>query len=122
MLKIPIAINNIHKFLLDDYLQLLDTSIQTCTKTNSDKYLEYIDLCNIVIEHHNGYKTGMGENNFYDFLGIIPTNLSVMTNGFLAGMETKRNAKEIRIYRLLITEYSHGLVEKLDKLESPVNE
>ena len=121
MLKEPIAINNIHKFLLKEYLQFLDTTIKTCTKSNIDKYLEYIDLCNIVIEHHNGYKKGMGENNFYDFLGIIPTNLSLMSNGFLAGMETKRNAKQIRIFRLLITEYSHDLVEKLDKLE-PINE
>ena len=59
----------------------------------------------------------MGENNFYDFLAIIPTNISVMTNGFLAGMETKRNAKEVRLYRMMLTDYAHDLVSKLEKLE-----
>ena len=118
MLKEPIAINDIHKFLLDDYLQLLDSTIQQCTKKHLSRYSDYIDLCNLVIDHHNGYKKGMGENNFYDFLGIIPTNLSIMTNGFLAGMETKTNSKTIRLYRLMLTEHSFALVEKLDKLES----
>ena len=117
MLKEPIAINNIHKFLLDDYLQLIDNTVKTCAKKNTSKYSDFIDLCNIVIEHHNGYKQGKGENNFYDFLAVIPTNLSIMTNGFLAGMENKRNAKELRICRLMLTEYSHELVSNLEKLK-----
>jgi hypothetical protein len=37
----------------------------------------------VLIEYHNDYGKGIKENNFYDWLMIIPINLSVATNGFL---------------------------------------
>lgn len=117
MFKEPIAINNLHEYLLKDYLDLLAVSIKECTGKNNGKFLDYIDVCNIIIEHHNGYRKHSGSGNFYDFLAIIPTNMSVMTAGFLAGMETKRNAKDLRTTRYILTEYAHDLVEQLDKIE-----
>ena len=116
MFKEPIAINNLHKYLLDEYLQLLSTAVKECTGRNISKYNDYVDIANVVIEHHNGYQKHSGSGNFYDFLAIIPTNMSIMTTGFLAGMETKRNAKELRTTRFMLTDYAHTLVSQLDKI------
>lgn len=117
MLKSPIAINNLHKFLLVEYLELSKTTVKQCTGNNTSRYKDYIDICNVIIDHHNHYKHGSREGNFYDFLSIIPTNMSVMTAGFLAGMETKMNAKNVRTSRFMLTEYAHGLVAQLEKMD-----
>ena len=48
---------------------------------------------------------------------ILPINLSVMTNGYFAGLETKRNAKSIRVYKVLLDKYLEDLVLDLSELE-----
>ena len=48
---------------------------------------------------------------------ILPVNISVMTNGFFAGIETKRNAATIRAYRVLLNEMLQDLIDKVEKLE-----
>ena len=52
---------------------------------------------------------------------ILPINLSVLTNGYLAAMETKRNAPLIRSYKLLLNEMLQKTVDKIEKLD-PINE
>jgi len=52
---------------------------------------------------------------------ILPINLSVMTNGFLAAIETKRNKSVVHSYRVLLNEILHDVVEKIEKIE-PVYE
>ena len=52
---------------------------------------------------------------------ILPINLSVMTNGFFAGLETKSNSAIIRSYRLVLEQMVQDTVNKLDVLE-PTNE
>ena len=52
---------------------------------------------------------------------ILPINLSVMTNGYLAGIETKRNAAIVRSYKVILNDMLHDLVDGLEKLQ-PVNE
>ena len=44
-----------------------------------------------------------------------------MTNGFLAGIETKRNASVVRAYRVLLNEMVQDVVDKIEKLE-PIND
>ena len=48
---------------------------------------------------------------------VIPINLSVATNGFFAGIETKRNAAVIRAYKVLLEQMIHEVAEKLYELE-----
>ena len=52
---------------------------------------------------------------------IIPINVSVATNGFFAGLETKRNASMIRAYKLVLDEMLLDVVDKIDKID-PTNE
>ena len=75
----------------------------------------------IVIEYHNNYGKGVRENNYWDWIMILPINLSVLTNGYLAGIETKSNATVVRSYKVLLNEMVQDVVDKIEKLE-PINE
>ena len=44
-------------------------------------------------------------------------SLSVATNGFFAGVETKSNAALVRAYRLVLNELVQDTVDKIDKIE-----
>jgi len=112
----PTCISIEHSILLKDYLDTLINGIEDITGSNKSKFQDYVDVCNVVIAHHNGYKKHSSSQNFYDFMSIIPTNMSVMTTGFLAGIETKRNAKRARAYRLFFTNYAYELVERLNNI------
>ena len=85
------------------------------------KWKAYKEIFEIIIEYHNNYGKGLKENNYWDWLMIIPINLSVMTNGFFAGVETKGNGSKVRAYRVLLADMLIELVDKIDKLE-PVND
>ena len=84
---------------------------ETSTQTRYQNYLEVVDL---VMEYHNGYGSGVRENNFYDWLMIIPINLSVATSGFFAGVETKTNAASIRAYKVVLEQMLQETVKRLD--------
>mgnify|MGYP003650396320 FL=1 len=49
---------------------------------------------------------------------IIPINLSVATNGFFAGVETKRNRAVIRTYKVVLEEILQETVDKISLLET----
>jgi hypothetical protein len=80
-----------------------------------------LDIFDIVIDYHNNYGSGVKEDNWYDWVMILPINISVMTNGYLAAIETKRNSALVRSYRLILTEIVHEVVDKIEKLE-PIND
>ena len=81
------------------------------------KYNNYLDVVDTVIEYHNEYGTKAKGNNYYDWLMIIPINLSVATNGFLAGLETKGNSTIIRSYKTILQELVHEVANKIDNLK-----
>ena len=63
-----------HKQIIEIYLEMCKQFAQEiATKT---KYNNYLDVINTVIEYHNNYGQGAKENNFYDWLMILPINLS----------------------------------------------
>lgn len=93
------------------------TAVAEVTKRNTSKFNDFIDVANIIIEHHNSYKHDMSEGNFYDFMSIIPTNMSVAIQGFMAGIETKRNSVKVRAYRVMLTNYAFDLVNSLGKIK-----
>ena len=85
------------------------------------KYQNYIEVLRTINEYSNNYGHGVKENNFYDWLMIIPINTSVATNGFFAGIETKSNAAVVRAYKVVLDQMLHETVEKLDLLQ-PTND
>ena len=111
----PIYANEQHKQAIETYLLLCqEFSKDISTKS---KYYNYLDIVDIILEYHNNYGSGLKENNFYDWLMIIPINMSIMTNGFFAGAETKANSAIIRAYKLVLDEMLQDVVVKIEKIE-----
>ncbi len=105
----------------EEHKQIIETYILMCTEFSKEvstkaKYNNYLDVIDTILEYHNNYGKGV-ERNWYDWLMIIPINLSVATNGFFAGLETKRNASTLRAYKTVLNEMVQDVTEKIDALE-----
>ena len=113
----PIYASSEHQTIIEAYM----TMCQEFAKEVSSKsrYNNYLDVVDIIIEYHNNYGSGIRENNWYDWLMIIPINLSVATNGFFAGIETNKNRAVVRAYKIVLNELIADVVLKIDNLKQP---
>jgi len=116
----PIYASQEHQASIEVYITMCkEFAKEVSSKT---KFLNYLEVVSIITEYHNNYGKGVRESgNFYDWLMIIPINLSVATNGFFAGIETKRNAAVVRAYKVVLDQMLQEVVDKIDKLE-PTND
>jgi hypothetical protein len=104
-----------HQAIIDTYLSLcMQFAKEVSTKA---KYEAYLDVLDIILEYSNNYGSGTRENNWYDWLLIIPINTSVATNGFFAGLVTKSNRPTINSYKLVLDEMIAEVVDKIDNLK-----
>ena len=106
----------------EEHRQIIETYVLMCTEFSKEvstkaKYNNYLDVLDTILEYHNNYGKGVKENNWYDWLMIIPINLSVATNGFLAGLETRSNSATLRAYKTVLNEMVHDVTGKIDALE-----
>jgi len=116
----PIYSSEEHKSIVDVYVMMCKQFVQEVT--TQARYRNYLEVIDVIIEYSNGYGQGVRENgNFYDWITIIPINLSVATSGFFAGIETKTNSASIRAYKVVLDQMLQEVVGKLDNLE-PTNE
>ena len=114
----PIYANNEHKVIIETYITMCkEFAKEVSTKSRYENYLEVVE---IILEYHNNYGAEK-EENYWDWLMIIPINLAVATNGFFAGVETKSNSAVVRAYRLVLDELTQNTVDKIDKIE-PIND
>jgi hypothetical protein len=112
----PIYANDEHRVIIETFMKMcLEFAKDVSTV---DRYENYLEVVEIVIEYSNAYGETPNEQNFWDWLMIIPINLSVATNGFFAGVETKKNAAVVRAYRLVLNELVQDTVDKIDKIET----
>ena len=111
----PIYASEEHRTIIDTYMIMC----QEFTKEVSSKsrYNNYLDVVETIVEYHNSYGSGVKENNWYDWLMIIPINMSVATNGFFAGLETNSNRALIRAYKTVLNEMVSETVDKIDELK-----
>ena len=115
----PIYANNEHRVIVDTYITMCkEFAKEVSTKSRYNNYLEVVE---IILEYSNHYGEGQRENNFWDWMLIIPINLAVATNGFFAGVETRSNAAVVRAYRVVLDELVQDTVTKIDKIE-PIND
>ena len=115
----PIYANDEHRVIIETYITMCkEFAKEVSTKSRYNNYLEVVE---IIVEYSNHYGEGQRENNFWDWLLIIPINLAVATNGFFAGVETRSNAAVVRAYRILLDELTQDTVNKIDKIE-PIND
>ncbi len=111
----PIYTSEEHKTLINLYLS---TCKEFCKDiTTKSRYNNYLEVLETIIEYHNSYGSGVKENNFFDWLMIIPINASVATNGFLAGIETKRNAATLRSYKIILEQLLQEIIDKIGDFE-----
>ena len=111
----PIYANQEHKQSIETYLILCQEFVKDIS--TKSRYNNYLDVLDIIIEYHNNYGSGLKENNFFDWLMIIPINLSVATSGYFAALETKGNASILRAYKVVLDDMLEEVVDKIDKLE-----
>jgi len=107
--------NQKHKQTIEKYLLMCKEFVkESSTKLRYKNYLEVIDL---ILEYHNSYGSGTKEHNFFDWLMIIPINVSVATNGYFAALETKKNSSMLRTYKIVLDELLQETVSKIDSIE-----
>ena len=117
MLLKPISLNYKHEIALRVYLEMITTTIKDITKDES-KYNDFIDVANIIIDHHNNYKSDvLGVANYQDFLSLIPTHFTVMINGYLTGLENETNRSTVRVYKHILSEEGYNFIDKVQDLE-----
>ena len=115
----PIYANNEHEIIISSYILMIKEFVRDVS--NDTRWHNFLEVLDILIEYHNNYGKGVRENNYWDWLMILPINLSLMTNGFLAGIETKGNASIVRAYKVLLNDMVQDVVNKIEKLE-PLND
>ena len=113
----PIYASAEHKTIIDTYMMMCQEFAKEVSSTS--RYNNYLDVVDIIIEYHNNYGSGVKENNWFDWLMIIPINMSVATNGFFAGIETNTNRAVVRAYKTVLNELISDVVDKIDNLKEP---
>ena len=111
----PIYASEEHKAIIESYMIMCKEFAKDVSSKST--YYNYLDVLETIIEYSNNYGAGTRENNWYDWLMIIPINLSVMTNGFFAGLETNKNRAVIRAYKTVLNEVVGEVVDKIDGLK-----
>jgi len=115
----PIYSSEEHRLIVESYITMCKQfTEEVASQTRYKNYLEVIDL---ITDYSNGYGEGVRENNFYDWIVILPINISVATSGFYAGIETKTNSAVIRAYKVVLEQMLTETVTRLDSLE-PAND
>jgi len=111
----PIYSSEEHKNIIETYILMCTEFVKDAT--TQKRYQNYLEVLDIIIEYHNNYGAGVKENNWYDWLMIIPINLSVATNGFFAALETKTNAPVLKAYKTVLNEMVFDVTDKIDSLK-----
>ena len=112
----PIYANDEHRVIIETYITMCkEFAKEVSTKSRYNNYLEVVE---IILEYSNHYGEGQRENNFWDWMLIIPINLAVATNGFFAGVETRSNSAVVRAYRVVLDELVQDTVNKIDSIET----
>tara|TARA_R110001583_G_scaffold115588_1_gene266125 strand:- start:693 stop:1049 length:357 start_codon:yes stop_codon:yes gene_type:complete len=111
----PIYASAEHQTIIETYMLMCREFAKDVS--SKSKYNNYLEVLDVIIEYHNNYGSGLRENNWYDWLMVIPINMSVATNGFFAGLETKKNRATIRAYKTVLNELVIETVDKIDELK-----
>ena len=111
----PIYANTEHEVIVGAYILMVKEFVKDLS--NETRWRNFLEVLEIVIEYHNNYGKGVRENNYWDWVMILPINLSILTNGYLAAIETKGNSSIVRSYKVLLNEMVQDVVDKIEKLE-----
>ena len=111
----PIYANTEHEVIVSAYIVMIKEFVKDVS--NETRWRNFLEVLDILIEYHNNYGKGVRENNYWDWVMILPINLSLLTNGYFAAIETKGNSAIVRSYKVLLNEMVQDVVDKIEKLE-----
>ena len=111
----PIYSSEEHRLIVESYITMCKQFTEEVA--SQARYKNYLEVIDLIVEYSNGYGEGVRENNFYDWIVILPINISVATSGFYAGIETKTNSAVIRAYKVILEQMLTETVTRLDALE-----
>ena len=111
----PIYANTEHEVIVGAYIAMIKEFVKDVS--NETRWKNFLEVLDILIEYHNNYGKGVRENNYWDWVMILPINLSLLTNGYLAAIETKGNGAIVSSYKVLLNEMVQEVVSKIEKLE-----
>ncbi|QDP49357.1 MAG: hypothetical protein GOVbin2669_26 [Prokaryotic dsDNA virus sp.] len=109
-------VNYQHEMILRPYLDFVKNSIKAVVHEES-KLIDYMSIYNAIIEYSNNYDCITNDGNFYDYLNIIPLQISTMTSGFFCGYENKSNQHEVTVYRELLGQYAARVIGELKEIK-----
>lgn len=111
----PIYSSEEHRLIVESYITMCKQFTEEVA--SQARYKNYLEVIDLIVEYSNGYGEGVRENNFYDWIVILPINISVATSGFYAGIETKTNSAVIRAYKVVLEQLLTETVTRLDEIE-----
>ena len=111
----PIYANNEHEVIVGAYIAMIKEFVKDVS--NETRWRNFLEVLDILIEYHNNYGKGVRENNYWDWVMILPINLSLLTNGYFAAIETKGNSTIVRSYKVLLNDMVQDVVSKIERLE-----
>ena len=112
----PIYANSLHKQIIEKYIYTIKDFVNEAS--TKKKYEQFLEVLDIIIEYHNTYGNNVKVSNWYDWLMLLPINLTVATNGFFAGLETKSNSIKLNSYRTVLNEMLQEMINKIEKFEN----
>ena len=115
-MRTPTYASQQHKTIVEVYVKMC---VEFAKEVGSpSRFQNYLDVLDTILEYHDNYGKDKTERNFYDWLMIIPINVSVMTNGYFAGIETNKNRSVIRAYKLVLDEVLQQTVDRIDNIKT----
>jgi|TARA_R110000744_G_scaffold211127_1_gene330252 hypothetical protein len=112
--------NREHEVLISTYIQLAcDFAKEVSTKS---KYNDYLDVADLIFEYHNNYGNSIDRQNWCDWIMIIPINMTVMTNGFFAGISKRNTQANINSYKLVLDNMLEDVVKKVTEMKIPIDD
>ena len=111
----PIYSSEEHRLIVESYITMCKQFTEEVA--SQARYKNYLEVIDLIVEYSNGYGEGVRENNFYDWIVILPINISVATSGFYAGIETKTNSAVIRAYKVVLEQLLTETITRLDEIE-----
>ena len=108
-----------HKVIMLRYYQTIDKALEMLEPTeDSFKLLEEILL--VVMDYSNSFSEEK-ETFFYEWIRVIPTNLTYAVAGFISGLKDKDNTELCNIYYSEVLRAASKCLESLNIVE-PTNE
>jgi hypothetical protein len=103
----------VHKVIVQDYINILDVMILEIT--NESQYNQFEESLNNIVDYHNGYGD-KDEANYYDWLMLLPINVSVLAQGMFVGLETDANRADVRGFKTILDMELQTVVENLSAI------